>query len=129
MNKIVETYSRLADEYRRDEESQSCWYLAAEKASAAIELKDRYRTVADIGCGTGRALCELASRGGDDRRFIGVEPADNMRALAVEEHRLSLQHLGLSLDDEPHPVGGGGGASAEGRRRHGSVLHRPQQRP
>ncbi len=84
MNKIVETYSRLADEYRRDEASQSCWFLAAEKALAAIELKDRYRTVADIGCGTGRALCELASRGGDDRRFIGVEPADNMRALAAE---------------------------------------------
>lgn len=52
MNKIVETYSRLADEYRRDEASQSCWFLAAEKALAAIELKDRYRTVADIGCGT-----------------------------------------------------------------------------
>ena len=53
MNKIVETYSRLADEYRRDEESQSCWYLAAEKALAAIELKERYRTVADLGCGHG----------------------------------------------------------------------------
>lgn len=94
MNKIVETYSRLADEYRRDEESQSCWYLAAEKALAAIEPKERYRTVADIGCGTGRALCELASREGGDRRFIGVEPADNMRALAAELAR-GKAHISL----------------------------------
>jgi ubiquinone/menaquinone biosynthesis C-methylase UbiE len=84
MNKIVATYSRLADEYRRDETSRSCWFLAANKALAAIELRGRYRTIADIGCGTGRALSELASRAGDDRQFVGVEPADNMRALASE---------------------------------------------
>lgn len=84
MNTIVETYSRLANEYRRDEAAHSCWYLAADKAFAEIALKDAHRTVADIGCGTGRALIELASRGDNDRQFVGIEPAENMRALAIE---------------------------------------------
>lgn len=84
MNKIVDTYSRLADEYRKDEASQSCWFLAAEKALAAVELRPAYRTIADMGCGTGRALFELASRDREGRQFVGVEPAENMRALALE---------------------------------------------
>jgi ubiquinone/menaquinone biosynthesis C-methylase UbiE len=91
MNEIVATYSRLADEYRRDEVSRSCWYLAANKALASIEMLDRYRTIADIGCGTGRALSELASRTGGGRQFTGVEPADNMRALASELTRGQAQ--------------------------------------
>jgi ubiquinone/menaquinone biosynthesis C-methylase UbiE len=37
-----------------------------------------------VGCGTGRALERLASQdGAAGRRFIGVEPADRMRALAA----------------------------------------------
>lgn len=84
MNKIVEIYSRLAEEYRRDEAAHSCWFLAANKALASVEMKDTYHTIADIGCGTGRALFELASRNGEDRQYLGVEPAENMRALASE---------------------------------------------
>jgi ubiquinone/menaquinone biosynthesis C-methylase UbiE len=84
MNKIVETYSRLADEYRRSEAVHSCWYLAANKALAMVKLKDTHRTVADIGCGTGRALFELVSQYNKQRQFVGVEPAANMRALASE---------------------------------------------
>lgn len=92
MNTIVETYSRLASEYRRDEDSRSCWYLAANKSFTMLDLNDTHRTVADIGCGTGRALIELASKDVASRQFIGVEPADNMRVLA-REHSQGLPNI------------------------------------
>jgi ubiquinone/menaquinone biosynthesis C-methylase UbiE len=40
--------------------------------------------VLDVGCGTGRALSELASRSRPNIQFIGIEPAENMRKCAQQ---------------------------------------------
>jgi len=88
MNAIVEAYSRLAEQYDDARNRRSCWGLSTEKALASIRLSDQDRVVADIGCGTGRALVHLASRYADRIRFIGVEPADHMRAKAAAAAQL-----------------------------------------
>ena len=82
-NPIVETYSRLAEHYDDDRNLHSCWGQAADKASASIHIKDDYRLVVDVGCGTGRALAELASRAKSGVQLVGLDPAENMRNLAV----------------------------------------------
>ena len=84
MNPIIEAYSKLADQYDEDKNARSCWGLVAEKALASIELKPSYSVVVDVGCGTGRALVHLAGRSAPHVRFIGVEPAPNMRKRADE---------------------------------------------
>jgi ubiquinone/menaquinone biosynthesis C-methylase UbiE len=82
-NPIVETYSQLADRYDDTLNMQSCWGRAADRALRSIVLGDRYRVVLDVGCGTGGALAHLAStRPGT--RFIGLDPADNMRKRALQ---------------------------------------------
>jgi ubiquinone/menaquinone biosynthesis C-methylase UbiE len=81
-NPIIETYSRLANEYDGDLNLRSCWGRAAEGALACVNIKSSYASVVDIGCGTGRALRKLASRAAS-LDFIGIEPALNMRRLAV----------------------------------------------
>ncbi len=83
-NPIVETYSRLAQKYDDDLNLQSCWGRAAERALASLRLKPEYRVILDVGCGTGRALCSLASLSRPGVRFIGVDPAENMRNRAIE---------------------------------------------
>lgn len=83
MNAVVETYSKLAEQYDEERNRRSCWGLSADQALASIRLMDHHRVIADVGCGTGRALRALASRY-SDRRFIGVEPAENMRRKAEE---------------------------------------------
>jgi ubiquinone/menaquinone biosynthesis C-methylase UbiE len=85
-NPIVETYSRLAEHYDDEPNLHSCWGRAANKALASIRLKDDYRLVLDVGCGTGRALCSLVSKARSDVQFVGIDPAENMRNLAV--HRV-----------------------------------------
>lgn len=84
MNPIVETYSQLAEQYDDERNRRSCWGLSADEALASIQLRDHHRVVVDVGCGTGRALARLAAQYGSDIRFIGVEPADNMRIKAIE---------------------------------------------
>jgi len=85
MNAVVEAYSRLAEQYDDEPNRRSCWGLSADQALASIRLQASYRVIADIGCGTGRALDTLAARSGDlGRRFVGVEPAENMRRKAAE---------------------------------------------
>jgi ubiquinone/menaquinone biosynthesis C-methylase UbiE len=85
-NPIVETYSRLADHYDDEPNLHSCWGQAANKALASVRLKDDYQLVLDVGCGTGRALASLASRIKPGLRFVGIDPAENMRNLAL--HRV-----------------------------------------
>jgi ubiquinone/menaquinone biosynthesis C-methylase UbiE len=80
-NPIVETYSRLADQYDDQSNDRSCWGKATQKAIASIRLKADYSDVLDMGCGTGKALAHLASAP-LQRRFVGVDPAENMRLLA-----------------------------------------------
>lgn len=83
MNPIVETYSQLADQYDRADNMHSCWGMASDKALASLRLRDRHERVVDVGCGSGRALLELAARTPGTKEFIGIEPAENMRALAA----------------------------------------------
>ena len=82
-NPIVETYSRLAHEYDDDLNIHSCWGRAADKALTSISIKDSYNVVLDIGCGTARALSQLASKGRPGVQWIGIDPAENMRKLAL----------------------------------------------
>ena len=83
-NPIVETYSRLAHEYDDDLNIRSCWGRAAEKALTSISIKDSYNVVLDIGCGTARALAHLASKGRPGVQWIGIDPAEKMRKLALD---------------------------------------------
>jgi ubiquinone/menaquinone biosynthesis C-methylase UbiE/acyl carrier protein len=84
MNPIVEAYSRLAEQYDDERNRHSCWGLSTEKALASLGLLAHHRVVVDVGCGTGLALAHLASKHDAGMRFIGVEPAANMRAKAAE---------------------------------------------
>jgi ubiquinone/menaquinone biosynthesis C-methylase UbiE len=92
MNPIIETYSQLANEYDGSENSQSCWGRASDKAMASIRLKDAHRRVVDIGCGSGRALIRLAAESPHEPELIGVEPAPNMRHLAIKLTR-HIRHI------------------------------------
>lgn len=83
-NPIVETYSRLALEYDDELNVHSCWGRAAEEALNSIVIRDHYNTVLDVGCGTARALTQLASRSLSGVQWIGVDPAENMRKLAID---------------------------------------------
>lgn len=82
-NWIVETYSRLAQQYDDDANVRSCWGQAAEKALASIVLRKDHKVILDVGCGTGRALVRLAANK-SGVRFIGIDPAENMRQVAMK---------------------------------------------
>jgi ubiquinone/menaquinone biosynthesis C-methylase UbiE len=77
-NPIVDTYSRLANVYDDEANLRSCWGRASEKALASIRITESYKTVLDVGCGTGRGLLHLASRSVPEIQFIGIDPAKNM---------------------------------------------------
>ncbi|TLY16731.1 MAG: methyltransferase domain-containing protein, partial [Nitrospirae bacterium] len=83
-NPIVETYSKLADQYDEDKNNRSCWGISAEKALASIRPKEHCEVVVDVGCGTGRALVHLAGQSRPHVLLIGIEPALNMRNRAIE---------------------------------------------
>ncbi|MGA8233379.1 MAG: class I SAM-dependent methyltransferase [Candidatus Acidiferrales bacterium] len=83
-NPIVETYSRLAQQYDDEFNMHSCWGRESDRALNTIHIQSSYRVVLDMGCGTGRALARLASQSGPNVRFIGVDPAKNMRKRAAE---------------------------------------------
>jgi ubiquinone/menaquinone biosynthesis C-methylase UbiE len=83
MNPVVEAFSRIASEYDALRNIESCWGSITLHSLGLVTLRDGHKTVADIGCGTGRELARLASACPPGVRFIGVEPAANMRSLAV----------------------------------------------
>jgi ubiquinone/menaquinone biosynthesis C-methylase UbiE len=87
VNPIVETYSRLAREYDEDANFLSCWGRASERALSKICLRDDYKMVVDMGCGTGRAIHALASTGPAHTQFIGIDPAENMCHIAAQKTR------------------------------------------
>jgi len=95
-NPIVETYSRLADQYDEEVNVRSCWGRAAEEALNSILLKDGYHVVLDVGCGTGRSLAQLASKASPRVRFIGLDPAENMRRRAIIR---TSQHPNVEIRD------------------------------
>jgi ubiquinone/menaquinone biosynthesis C-methylase UbiE len=80
---VIKTYSERAGDYDREGNLESCWGQVAKRALQQLSLKDRYEVVADIGCGAGHALRELASRVSSVARFVGVEPAEEMRGHAA----------------------------------------------
>jgi ubiquinone/menaquinone biosynthesis C-methylase UbiE len=79
----VETYSRLAEKYDDELNLQSCWGRASEKILSSVAIEDTDEVVLDVGCGTGRALSQLAGRSRPNIQFIGIEPAGNMRKYAL----------------------------------------------
>lgn len=104
MNAIVETYSRLANRYDEARNVRSCWGRASDKAFASIDVKDDSRLILDVGCGTGRALARLAASVRPEVRLVGIDPARNMRKLAlrrvrcfpnIEIHEGSFEHIPL----------------------------------
>jgi ubiquinone/menaquinone biosynthesis C-methylase UbiE len=86
-NPIVETYSRLANRYDDARNVRSCWGRASDKAFASIDFKGDYRLILDVGCGTGRALARLAPSVWPGVRLVGIDPALNMRKLALRRVR------------------------------------------
>jgi ubiquinone/menaquinone biosynthesis C-methylase UbiE len=84
MNPVVETYSRLASEYDSPKNIESCWGRVGQHSLGLVTLKERHKTVADIGCGPGRDLARLASASPPDVQFMGVEPAANLRRIAQD---------------------------------------------
>lgn len=83
-NPIVETYSRLAHEYDDDLNMKSCWGQASQKAIASIHLRSDEKLIADVGCGTGRAVSSLAATAASDISFVAVDPAATMCEIARE---------------------------------------------
>lgn len=84
---VVESYSQLARQYDRQENRCSCWGRASTAALSSLALSDDYRVVVDVGCGTGSALDMLASRSSQEVRFIGLDPAEQMRQRAIRNTR------------------------------------------
>jgi len=83
VNKIVETYSKLALDYDDPRNLDSCWGRIAKLSLDFVKLSDRHKTVADVGCGSGRELARLAERSSPDVAFLGVEPAAGLRQIAA----------------------------------------------
>jgi ubiquinone/menaquinone biosynthesis C-methylase UbiE len=83
-NPVVETYSLLAEKYDDELNLQSCWGRATKKILSSLVIEDNDQVVLDVGCGTGRALSQLASRNWPNIQFIGIEPAVNMRKCALQ---------------------------------------------
>ena len=93
-NPVVETYSLLAEKYDDELNLQSCWGRATEKILSSVVIEDKDEVVLDIGCGTGRALSQLAGRSRPDIQFIGIEPAENMRKAALQRTE-SCPNIGI----------------------------------
>ena len=91
-NPVVTGYSDLAAAYDAPANLRSCWGMSTDEIVGGLELRPTYRTIADIGCGTGRAVAELAARAPVGARLFGVEPAAQMRVHA-EAHTRSLANV------------------------------------
>jgi len=102
-NQVIATYSELAGQYDDAGNVRSCWTVHSDHIIASLNLKPRFQTVAEVGCGTGRALYHLASRCDPTVRFIGVEPAEEMRqrALALNRTKPSVSILDGTFETLP----------------------------
>ena len=83
LNPVVETYSLLAEKYDDELNLRSCWGRAADRIQSSLTIENNNQVVVDVGCGTGRALLQLAKRSHPEIQFIGIEPAENMRRCAA----------------------------------------------
>jgi ubiquinone/menaquinone biosynthesis C-methylase UbiE len=83
VNKIIETYSERAADYDDPRNLDSCWGRIAELSLGFVKLAGRHRSVADVGCGSGRELARLAEKSPSDVAFTGIEPAAGLREIAA----------------------------------------------
>ncbi len=84
MDPVIDAYSRVASEYDDPQNLDSCWGSVARHSLSLVVIEDRHKVVVDAGCGVGRELAQLASLHSPEVQFIGVEPAANMRKIAIE---------------------------------------------
>jgi SAM-dependent methyltransferase len=80
---VIEAYSRLAGEYGAAENQESCWGRSSRNLWPRLRPRPEHRLVADVGCGPGATLVDLASRVAPGTRLIGVEPAAGLREQAL----------------------------------------------
>ena len=80
---VIQTYSALAENYDDERNRQSCWGRATASIVEQIRIKPSFHSIADVGCGTGWGLLEIAGRIGPDVCLTGLEPAENMRRRAA----------------------------------------------
>ena len=90
----AESYSRIADRYDQELNQLSFWGVLARAAYESIVIKASYRTILEVGCGTGVALAALTTRSLPTTRLLGVEPAAHMRRAA---HLRTLGMAGVEL--------------------------------
>ncbi len=83
---VFATYSAHAGRYDDRSNEESCWGRHTAWITDSLELRPEFRTVADLGCGVGGQIATLAART-PAARFIGVEPAENMRRRAEDRTR------------------------------------------
>src|SRR5205807_4116097 len=78
---IIESYSDNAADYAGADNSGSCWGALSRDlwSDLKIDLKDRL--VVDVGCGPGTTLEYLVGVYNNTTQLVGIEPAENMRAL------------------------------------------------
>jgi ubiquinone/menaquinone biosynthesis C-methylase UbiE len=81
-NSVIDTYSRLAEQYDDPRNRASCWGQITDVACELVTFRELYKTIVDVGCGTGQELVRLAAKYPVDVQLTGVEPADNMRTIA-----------------------------------------------
>jgi len=77
-------FDGLAERYARHRPSYPEAALDA-MAAACAEIEGAARFLLDVGAGTGIATRAMAERLGPDWRFVGVEPSDDMRRIAVAQ--------------------------------------------
>ncbi len=84
MDPVIDAYSRVAGEYDDPQNLDSCWGSVAGHSLSLVTIKDQHKLVVDAGCGVGRELAKLAPLHTPGVQFIGIEPAANMRKIAIE---------------------------------------------
>lgn len=82
-SKVFSTYSKQADRYDDRAHEGTCWGAHTQWIIDSIQPQPGAAVIADLGCGTGHPLRSLVARMPSTTRFIGVEPADQMREVAA----------------------------------------------
>ncbi|HET9179979.1 MAG TPA: class I SAM-dependent methyltransferase [Terriglobia bacterium] len=80
-DRIIASYSRNAVEYAGVNNTESCWGALSRDLWPNLRINLNHRLVVDVGCGPGTTLLYLAELFKSTTRLIGIEPAENMRAL------------------------------------------------
>jgi len=83
MASIIETYSKLASAYESRENLESCWGRLTQHLMGLLPQRHGNEVVVEVGCGPGIQLASLIESGDESIKFIGVEPADNLRKSAI----------------------------------------------